>query len=160
MILIAAGSNLPFCGVDSQQLVLHSFLAIGRFAPIVAQSPLYSSPAWPNRADPPFVNAAASVETDLAPASLLASLHAVEEAFGRRRGVRNAPRTLDLDLISYNDICTDMPALPHPRFATRDFVLAPLCEIAPNWRPPGGKESIAELLASLPDRAAERLPRP
>jgi len=150
---------LPFCGVDSQQLVLHSFLAIDRFAPIVAQSPLYASPAWPDPADPPFVNAAARIQTDLAPAALLAGLHAVEAAFGRRRGEKNAPRTLDLDLIAYNDIRSEKPALPHPRFSARDFVLAPLSDIAPEWRPPGGGETAAEMLAGLQDRAAERLPQ-
>lgn len=155
MILIAAGSNLPFCGVDSQQIVLHSILAIGRVADVIARSQLYASPAWPDPADPPFVNAVVQVRTDIAPAALLAALHGVEAAFGRHRGQRNAPRTLDLDLIAYGDRQSEDPALPHPRLADRAFVLAPICDFAPAWRPPGETRSAAELLARLPDRTAK-----
>ena len=157
MILIAAGSNLPFCGVDSQQIVLHSLLAVGRFADVIAQSPLYASPAWPDPADPPFVNAAARLRTDIAPAVLLAALHGVEAAFGRKRGQKNAPRTLDLDLIAYGERQCESPSLPHPRMAERDFVLAPICDLAPDWRPPGSDRSAAQMLASLPDRTARRI---
>lgn len=157
MILIAAGSNLPFCGVDSQDLVLHSFSAIGRFADIVAQSPLYESPAWPNAADPPFVNAVLRIDTDIPPATLLAALHAVEAAFGRTRSARNAPRTLDLDLIAYGDVVSTAPVLPHPRALSRAFVLAPLADIAPDWRPPGSRHTVAALCDSLADRAVKRL---
>ncbi len=154
MILIAAGSNLPFCGVDSQQIVLHSFLAVGRFTDVVAKSPLYSSPAWPDPADPPFVNAVAEIRTDLPPPALLAALHGVEAAFGRSRGAANAPRTLDLDLIAYDDVRSEQPILPHPRFMDRGFVLAPLCDIAPDWRPPGEARTALDLLEALPERRA------
>ena len=157
MILIAAGSNLPFCGVDSQQLVLHSFLAIGRFAELVAESPLYESPAWPDTTHPAYVNAVVAIRTELEPAALLAGLHAVESAFGRQRSQRNAPRTLDLDLVAYNDLQMEAPALPHPRFRQRDFVMAPISDIAPHWRPPDSAETAAEILQSLPNRTAKRL---
>lgn len=155
MILIAAGSNLPFCGVDSQQIVLHSILAIGAFTDVIAKSRLYASPAWPDPADPSFVNAVVQVRTEIAPAALLAALHGVEAAFGRLRSQRNAPRTLDLDLIAYGDRLSEDPALPHPRIADRDFVLAPICDIAPDWRPPGNTRSAAELLERLPVRTAK-----
>ena len=148
---------MPFCGVDSQQIVLHSFLAIGRFAELVAESPLYESPAWPDAAQPSYVNAVARISTELPPAALLAALHGVEAAFGRRRGARNAPRTLDLDLIAYGNVRSDAPALPHPCFRQRDFVMAPLSDIAPDWRPPGREETAAEILNSLPERTARRL---
>ncbi len=148
---------MPFCGVDSQQIVLHSFLAIGRFATLVAKSSLYRSPAWPDPADPPYVNAALQIRTEIGPQALLAALHSLETAFGRRRSRPNAPRSLDLDLIAYDDIQSVSPALPHPRFRDRDFVLAPICEIAPNWRAPGGDQTAADLLDSLPTRTAQRL---
>lgn len=148
---------MPFCGVDSQQIVLHSFLAIGRFAELVAESPLYGSPAWPDATQPAYVNAVACIRIDIEPAALLAALHEVEIAFGRRRGERNAPRTLDLDLVAYDDLRSDAPALPHPRFRERDFVMAPICDIAPDWRPPGEHETAAEILDSLPKRTARRL---
>lgn len=161
MILIAAGSNLPWQDIDSQQIVPCSLAAVGRFASIVAKSPLYRSPAWPDPADPPFINAVAVVETELRPAALLAGLHAVERAFGRRRSVRNAPRTLDLDLIAYDDEISheaqEGPLLPHPRLGARDFVLAPLNDVAPDWRHPQTGETAAQMLAGLATRAARRL---
>ena len=161
MILIAAGSNLPFCHLDSQQVVLTAFFALGRVAELRQTSPFYLSPAWPDPIDPPFVNAVAVVATDLAPEALLAALHAIEAGFGRRRGKKNAPRTLDLDLIAYDDERRGGAGggliLPHPRLAEREFVLAPLCDIAPDWRSPATGETAAAMLARLPDRAARRI---
>ncbi|MEM8771263.1 MAG: 2-amino-4-hydroxy-6-hydroxymethyldihydropteridine diphosphokinase [Pseudomonadota bacterium] len=161
MILIAAGSNLPFCDIDSQELVTRSLFSIRRFLSVVSVSSQYFSPAWPNEADPPFVNAAALVETSLTPPKLLAALHAVEAAFGRVRSVKNAPRTLDLDLIAYHDLVTDgavgEPILPHPGHASRDFVLAPIAEIAPFWRSPTTGRSAIEMLEALPARSAVKI---
>lgn len=160
MIFIAAGSNLPFCGVDSQQLVLNAFSAMERIVRIPLASPLYRSPAWPDPADPPFVNAVASIETRLEPMALLAALHALEAGFGRSRGVKNAPRTLDLDLLAYGEERadgTDGPELPHPRLHERDFVLAPLCDIAPGWRHPVSGRTAQAMLDALPRPAARRI---
>lgn len=151
MILIAAGSNLPFCGHDSQQVVLRAFLALERLVKVERRSSLYHSPAWPDPSDPPFVNAVASVVTGMSPEALLAALHAIEAGFGRRRSVRNAPRTLDLDLLAYDGERRNGPdlTLPHPRLAGRDFVLVPLCEIAPEWRDPASGELAKTLLARV-----------
>jgi 2-amino-4-hydroxy-6-hydroxymethyldihydropteridine diphosphokinase len=77
-------------------------------------------------------------------------LHDTEDFFGRTRGAKNAPRTLDLDLIDYDGrIERGPPELPHPRMTDRAFVLVPLQEIAPNWRHPSTGKSIAELLLAL-----------
>lgn len=82
---------------------------------------------------PDYVNAVAEVETVLAPLELLRALLAIEEAHGRRRSVRNAPRTLDLDLLLHGDTTVETPelTLPHPRLHQRAFVLEPLLEVAP-----------------------------
>ncbi len=147
MILVAAGSNLPFCGLDSQHIVLRAFRAVGRMSRLKRVSSLYESPAWPNPADPAFVNAVAEIETDLEPEELLAALHAIEAGFGRRRSVRNAPRTLDLDLIAYHDQTREGEGLglPHPRLSGRAFVLGPLVEIAPDWRHPLSGETASQM---------------
>jgi len=100
---------------------------------------MYTSPAWPDPADPPFTNAVAAVDTWLAPAELMMTLHAVESEFGRKRGIPNIPRTLDLDLIDYDgrvESAIGGPVLPHPRATERAFVLAPLLDVAPDWRDP------------------------
>jgi len=157
MILVAAGSSLPFCGIDSQQIVLSAFFALGRIAKITAQSSLYRSPAWPDPSDPAFVNAVVAIESQLSPESLLASLHAIETGFGRQRHGANTPRTLDLDLIAYGNLVMEgPPKLPHPRFADRDFVLIPIQEIAPEWRSPSDGSCIGEMIAALDNIQAVR----
>jgi 2-amino-4-hydroxy-6-hydroxymethyldihydropteridine diphosphokinase len=103
----------------------------------IARSALYRS-APVDGAGPDYVNAAAELRTELQPAALLAALQAIEQRFGRERPYRNAPRTLDLDLLLYGARCIDTPALvvPHPRLHQRAFVLLPLAEIAPELAGP------------------------
>jgi 2-amino-4-hydroxy-6-hydroxymethyldihydropteridine diphosphokinase len=86
-----------------------------------------------------YINAVACLDTGLPAPALLDALHAIEQAHGRERPYRNAPRTLDLDLLLYGDEIIDTPALtvPHPRMLERAFVLAPLLEIAPEVAVPG-----------------------
>ena len=86
-----------------------------------------------------YINAVASIDTSLSAPELLAALHAIEQAHGRERPYRNAPRTLDLDLLLYGDqvIATESLTVPHPRMHERAFVLAPLAEIAPDIVIPG-----------------------
>lgn len=106
---------------------------------------------------PDFVNAVAALSTTLAPLALLDLLQALEQRHGRERPYRNAPRTLDLDLLLYGDEVIDHPRLsvPHPRMHERAFVLAPLCELAPGLRLVQG--DCAALLAALGDQAIEPL---
>ncbi|MBN9589166.1 MAG: 2-amino-4-hydroxy-6-hydroxymethyldihydropteridine diphosphokinase [Alphaproteobacteria bacterium 64-11] len=161
MIVIALGANLPSkCGPPAATLAA----ALGRLKAlglhIVSVSPFYKTPAWPDPAGPPFVNAVAIIQTRLQPAELLGLLHEVETEFGRMRSAPNAPRTLDLDLIDHDGIvCSGQINLPHPRLAERSFVLVPLADIAPGWCHPVTREGVGDLLARLPDRNAPvRLP--
>jgi 2-amino-4-hydroxy-6-hydroxymethyldihydropteridine diphosphokinase len=102
-----------------------------------------------------FKNAAAAVETTLEPSALLHVLQDIEARFGRVRSVRWGERTLDLDLLLFDDRIVDTAELsvPHPRMATRRFVLAPLAEVAPDAVDPVTKRTIAALLSEL-DRNA------
>jgi 2-amino-4-hydroxy-6-hydroxymethyldihydropteridine diphosphokinase len=109
-------------------------------------------------AQPDYVNAVAALETELSPAQLLDSLQGIERRHGRERPYANAPRTLDLDLLTYGDLVLDSPmlTLPHPRMHARAFVLRPLLELDPRAEVPG-RGRAADLLAACADQRAERL---
>jgi 2-amino-4-hydroxy-6-hydroxymethyldihydropteridine diphosphokinase len=108
----------------------------GSDALLIARSSDYATPPWGVEDQPPFVNCCIAVETRLTPQALLARAQATERAFGRDRATeqRWGPRTLDIDLIAYDDVTMDEPdlTLPHPRLFERAFVLVPLIEIAPD----------------------------
>ncbi|MBN9464356.1 2-amino-4-hydroxy-6-hydroxymethyldihydropteridine diphosphokinase [Brevundimonas sp.] len=114
---------------------------------VLARSSWWSSLAWPDPQDPPFLNGVVLVHTDHDPHALMAALGRIEDVFGRQRSVRNAPRTLDLDLIAYGRLSGDLDGLilPHPRAAERKFVMGPLTEIVPDWLHPVIDRSAAEL---------------
>jgi len=111
------------------------------------------------RGQPDFINAVAALATELAPLRLLDALFSVERRFGRRREFHQAPRTLDLDLLLYDQLVVDSPrlSLPHPRMHLRAFVIAPLLEIAPHCHIPGRGRAAAWLPAVSMQRI-ERLP--
>ena len=98
----------------------------------------------------PFINGALRLETGLTPRELLERLLAIEEELGRIRGERFGPRTIDLDLLLYEDEVLDEPGLtlPHPRLHERRFALEPLAELAPDLEIPG-RGSVSTLLAEL-----------
>ena len=98
-----------------------------------------------------FINAAAEASTLLPPRPFLQALHDVEDMFGRERRERWGPRTLDLDLLLYDDCIVDEPDLqvPHPRMHRRRFVLEPLCELCPDREHPRLEKTIRQLLAEL-----------
>lgn len=105
-----------------------------------------------------YINAVAAVDTDLDAHALLAALMDIEQAHGRERPYRNAPRTLDLDLLLYGDAVIATPTLtvPHPRMHERAFVLAPLLEIAPDVAIPG-RGRAADHLPGVADQAIVKL---
>jgi 2-amino-4-hydroxy-6-hydroxymethyldihydropteridine diphosphokinase len=129
-------------------------------AALLARSSDYSTPPWGDEAQARFVNACIEIETNLDPHALLYTLHKIERKFGRDRAreTRWGPRTLDLDLIAYDDVSLDRPelTLPHPRLFERAFVLVPLVEIAPGRLIAG--RSIKTALAGLSTEGIERLP--
>ncbi len=127
---------------------------------LVARSSDYLTPPWGVTDQPAFVNLALVVATTLAPRALLQRAQAIERRFGRDRAheVRWGPRTLDIDIIAYDDLTVDEPGLtlPHPRLFERAFVLAPLAEIAPGRKISG--ITVAAALARLGTTGITRLP--
>ena len=133
----------------------------------------YRTPAYPAGTGPDFVNGVVLAETGKPPREVLDGLHRIEAGFGRVRDARWAPRVLDLDLISVDDLVLPDPEthahwralpperqrqeapdtllLPHPRLQDRNFVLYPLKDVAPDWRHPATGAHIDDLLAALPD---------
>jgi 2-amino-4-hydroxy-6-hydroxymethyldihydropteridine diphosphokinase len=120
----------------------------------------YKTPPWGVTDQLPFVNAAIAVATGLEPRALLERAHAVERIFGRNREKerRWGPRTLDIDLIAYDDLAVDEPdlVLPHPRLFERAFVLVPLADVAPDWQIAG--QRIAGAAQRIDKTGIERLP--
>ena len=134
---IGLGANLN----DPAAQIEHAFDELARLSGtrLVARSSLYASAPVGNVDQPDFINAVAQLETTLAPRSLLTNLLEIEQRHGRARSFRNAPRTLDLDLLLYGaaHFHEDHLTLPHPRMTERAFVLLPLTEIAPELVIPG-----------------------
>nr|WP_314357464.1 2-amino-4-hydroxy-6-hydroxymethyldihydropteridine diphosphokinase [uncultured Achromobacter sp.] len=120
-------------------------------------SPFYRS-APVDATGPDFVNAVAALDTRLPPLALLDALQALENQHGRLRPYKNAPRTLDLDLLTYADVLLDHERLilPHPRMHQRAFVLLPLQDLAPDMLVNG--RPISTWVAQIRDQAIERLP--
>jgi 2-amino-4-hydroxy-6-hydroxymethyldihydropteridine diphosphokinase len=143
---VGFGANLG----DPAQTLRDAAAALGREAGRVsAASPVYRSLPVGVTDQPPFLNAVAALDTELDPESLLDLLLAVESAHGRVRDVRWGPRTLDLDLLWFEGVVRDDPrlTLPHPRAHEREFVLRPLCDLAPDL--PIRGRSASEWLAGL-----------
>ena len=152
---IGVGANLGF----AQDAVMNALVDLSGLpdSEFIAASGLYRS-ASIGADGPDYINAAAEIATRLSPLDLLAALQAIELRHGRVRTTRNAPRTLDLDLLLYNDAIIVTPDLvvPHPRLAERAFVLMPLLELAPTLRIPG-KGPARGLLANVADQRVEAL---
>ena len=155
--IIALGGNVGDVRATFEVAIL-DICGLAR-ARLLARSSDYKTPPWGDEQQPPFINACMEIETTLAPDALLATLQDVERKFGRDRASerRWGPRTLDLDLIAYDDLAleTDALILPHPRLFERAFVLVPLAEIAPR-RKIGGR-GVQAALAEISSAGIERL---
>jgi 2-amino-4-hydroxy-6-hydroxymethyldihydropteridine diphosphokinase len=159
MIYVALGANMPSPAGPPDVTLRQALGAMPRHGiQVLTVSPFYRSAAWPNPADPAYLNAVAEVKTRLLPGELLKALLGIEKAFGRVRKKPNEPRTLDLDLIDYGGLVSDVEQLmlPHPRMHERAFVLRPLADIAPAWRHPDTGQGVVELLEIVGEAGLER----
>jgi 2-amino-4-hydroxy-6-hydroxymethyldihydropteridine diphosphokinase len=162
VILIGIGGNLdsPRFGQPRHTLLAALAALEAEGVGIRACSAWYCSEPVPRSNQPWFVNAVASLTTELGANELLALLQTIETRFGRVRGKPNAPRTVDLDLLDHNGQIIEAASLvlPHPRLHQRRFVLVPLAEIAPRWRHPQSGLTAEQLLAKIADdQRLERL---
>jgi 2-amino-4-hydroxy-6-hydroxymethyldihydropteridine diphosphokinase len=153
---VGIGANLG----DARANVLDAIERLARMpgARLLQTSSLYRTAPIDSSGDD-YVNAVASLDTELDAHALLQALFAIEQAHGRERPYRNAPRTLDLDLLLYGDqVIDNAPTLivPHPRMHERAFVLAPLAEVVPDLVIPG-RGAVRALLANVGDQGIARL---
>lgn len=132
-VLIALGSNLGDRALFLRRAIsrLSGVVHVVRVSSFIETDPVDAPP-------PKYLNAVVAGYTDLSPAALLDALHEIESRLGRRRGTRNAPRVIDLDLIlhSANLVRTRTLTVPHPRYREREFVLTPMRELNLGWRDP------------------------
>lgn len=161
-VFVGAGANLPHPSYASPRETLQAALLEldRRGARVLRYSRWYRTAPVPVSDQPWFVNVVAEIKTFLSADDLLATLHEIEDLFGRVRSVPNAARLIDLDLLDYRGEISapgsGRAVLPHPRMAGRAFVLRPLADLAPRWRHPVSGATIGALLKALPpDQVAE-----
>ena len=127
-------------------------LHVSRVSSVYETAPMYKED------QPAFLNAVVEAETTLYPMRLLLRIANVEREMGRKRSLKNGPRTIDIDILLFGTAVVDVPSLhiPHPRMHERRFVLQPLAELAPGLRHPVLNKTIAELLAAVPAGGVRR----
>lgn len=147
IVYLALGSN-----IGSRLANLKN--AVGQLAPLMnvkKKSPVYETPPWGFKDQPAFLNQVVMAETYLEPEALLGHLKGLERTLGRVESFQNGPRLIDLDILFFDDLILDSPALviPHPRLHRRAFVLVPLNDIAPGLIHPLLDKPVSELLLDV-----------
>ena len=152
-VYLGLGSNVG----DRAAHLARMCVGIGcKIGSVVSQSSLYESEPWGFECSTSFFNQVVVVETELSPESILDAIAVIEQQLGRQRpqGVRYAARTADIDILLYGELVIHTPprlVVPHPQIPYRRFVLAPLCEVAPEGFHPTLGRSWRELWAACPD---------
>ncbi len=149
---LLTGSNLGDRELYLEQATLYLSQKCGR---IVQQSALYETAPWGILEQPNYLNQAIVLETSLSPEELMSSLLQIEEILGRIRTIKYGPRTIDLDILFYNQVIMNSQSLklPHPAIQDRRFALVALAEIAPNLIHPILNKSVNNLLLACTDES-------
>ena len=148
MVYIGIGSNLGnrISNIENAKY----YLKINGIE-ILKVSSFYETLSWPDSSKPKFINIIIQSNTKFSPEKLMKIFKLIEKKLGRKKSLKNFPRTCDIDLISYrNKVKSNDIIIPHKRMTERNFVLIPLYEIAPNWIHPETNKSVKELIFSLP----------
>ncbi len=154
-IYLGLGTNVG----DRGENVRQALDLLGRFMRLLKVSSIYETEPVGFPGQPKFLNAVCQIETGLKPLQLLVLIKGIEAKMGRRPSFRNAPRPMDIDILFYDNLTVDTPALviPHPRLAERAFVLVPLAEICPQLRHPVEGKRVIDLLERVGGREGVRL---
>jgi 2-amino-4-hydroxy-6-hydroxymethyldihydropteridine diphosphokinase len=145
---LSLGSNLDDRAANLAEAI-HRLEAFGR---ITAKSSVYETEPMEMESQPWFLNCAVAMETGMTAQQLLATVLSIEQSMGRRRILSKGPRTIDIDILFFDNSVEDSATLtiPHPALHQRRFVLTPLVEIAPDLRHPILKKTVREMLDDLP----------
>jgi 2-amino-4-hydroxy-6-hydroxymethyldihydropteridine diphosphokinase len=155
-VYLGLGSNLGDRTAHIEQALLHLEKAGVR---LVRRSSFYETEPQDIRDQPWFLNIVAETETSLFPLQLLARIHQIESAMGRRRNIQKGPRTIDIDILLFGRfvMATEFLTIPHPGLAKRRFVLQPLAELAPDLRHPVICRPIRQLLGELQGQITKKI---
>jgi len=156
IVYLGLGSNV---GEREQHLQAAVERLHSRELRIVRVSSVYETEPQGMRNQRWFLNLVAEAQTELFPRQLLGRVVKIERELGRRRGIENGPRTIDIDILFFGNavVQTGELAIPHPRFAERRFVLAPMAELAPELRDPVSRRTMRELLAGTVGQEVRRV---
>ena len=156
MIILSFGSNLKSKFGNKKNTIEFAYSELkNNKVNIIKKSKFYKTISYPNKESPKFINSVAYVETLLNERKLLSLLLNIEKKAGRVRSIKNAPRTLDIDIIFFNNKIVNIKTnninltIPHKNYSKMEFVVIPIFEIAPNFRDPKTKIKILDLKNKL-----------